>query len=247
MPGRGAGGPDRRASDTGKRAPAATGCVEGFRGHTPDAAAWLGGPVRSGGQRVVRRRWRVEEQIRPAAARPGSLRRIGRRRGQLVRGPCDEVPGVVGGAVPGVVVPGVGCVVVAGAVPGGGRALMPRAVPGRERAVVGLRCGGRRSRGNRGGGREAPGGHGGGRRTIRRGGTADQGEDGEEERGQHTSHPGRVRPGPPRVRGHLGRPDRSGGVGRWRSTELRICPAPRTTVVDGSSARRTRVPRQRAR
>lgn len=235
MAGRGTGGPVRRAPDTGKRAPAAAGCVEGCRGGTVDAAAWLGGPRRSGGQRVVRRRWRVEEQIRPAGARPGGLRRIGPRRGPLVRGLGDDVPGVVGGAVPGAVVPGVGCVAVAGAVPGG------------ERAVVGPRCGGRRSRGGRDGGREAPGGLGGGRRTVRRGGTADQGEDGEEQRGQHTSHPVRVDPGPCRVRGHLGRPDRSGGVGRWRSTELRICPAPRTTVVDGSSARRTRVPRQRAR
>lgn len=248
MTGRGTGGPARRPPDTGKRAPAATGCVEGFRGDTMDAAAWLGGPRRSGGQRVVRRRWRVEEQIRPTGARPGSLRRIGRRPGQLVPRLRHEVPDVVCGAVPGVVVAGVGCAVVAGSVAGRERALMAWAVPGRERAVVGPRCGGRRSRGDRGGGREASGGQGGGRRSVRRGGTADQGEDGEEQRGQHTSHPVRVRPGPSRERGrgHLGWPDRSGGVGRWRSTELRICPAPRTTVVDGSSARRTRVPRQRA-
>lgn len=241
MTGRGTGGPARRPPDTGERAPAATGCVEGFRGGTMGAAAWLGGPRRSGVQRVVRRRWRVEEQIRPAGARAGSLRRIGRRPGLLVPRLRHDVPDVVCGTGPGVVVTGVGCAVVAGAVPGSECALMPWAVPGRERAVVGLRCGGRRSRGDRGGGREASGGQGGGPRTVRRRGTADQGEDGEEQRGQHTSHPG-----PSPVRGHLGRPVRSGGVGRWRSTELRICPAPRTTVVDGSSARRTRVPRQRA-
>lgn len=240
MTGRGTGGPARRPPDTGKRTPPATGCVEGFRGGTTDAAAWLGGPCRSGGQRVVRRR-RVDEQIRPAGARPGSLRRIGRRPGLLVPRLRHDVPDVVCGTGPGVVVTGFGCAVVAGAVPGSECALMPRAVPGRERAVVDLRCGGRRSRGDRGGGREASGCQGGGRRTARSGGTADQGEDGEEERGQHASHPG-----PSPVRSHLGRPDRSGGVGRWRSTELRICPAPRTTVVDGSSARRTRVPRQRA-
>ncbi|SCF63365.1 hypothetical protein GA0115255_100902 [Streptomyces sp. Ncost-T6T-2b] len=241
MTGRGTGGPARRPPDTGERAPAATGCVEGFRGDTMDAAAWLGGPRRSGGQRVVRRRWRVEEQIRPAGARPGSLRRIGRRPGLLVPRLRHDVLDVVCGTGPGVVVTGVGCAVVAGAVPGSECALMPWAVPGRERAVVDLRCGGRRRGGDRGGGREASGCQGGGRRTVRRGSTADQGEDGEEQRGQHTSHPG-----PYPVRGHLGRPVRSGGVGRWRSTELRICPAPRTTVVDGSSARRTRVPRQRA-
>ncbi|SBV02586.1 hypothetical protein YW5DRAFT_02043 [Streptomyces sp. Ncost-T6T-1] len=241
MTGRGTGVPARRPPDTGERAPAATGCVEGFRGDTMDAAVWLGGPRRSGGQRVVRRRWRVEEQIRPAGARPGSLRRIGRRPGLLVPRLRHDVPDVGGGTGPGVVVTGVGCAVVAGAVPGSERALMPWAVPGRERAAVDPRCGGRRRGGDRGGGREASDCRGGGRRTVRRRGTADQREDGEEQRGQHTSHPG-----PSPVRGHLGRPVRSGGVGRWRSTELRICPAPRTTVVDGSSARRTRVPRQRA-
>ncbi|OCC13497.1 hypothetical protein A3Q37_00468 [Streptomyces sp. PTY087I2] len=261
MTGRGTGGPVRRPPDTGKRAPAATGCVEGFRGDTLDAAAWLGRPRRGGGQRVVRRRGCVEEQVRPAGARPGSLRRIGRRPGLLVPGPRHEVPDVVCGvvcdvvcdAVPGVVVSGAEYAVVAGVVPGRTDAVMPCAMPGPmglrngRRRCGGRRSGGRRSGGSGDGGREAPGGQGGGHRPVRRGGTADQGEDGEEQRGQHAPHPVRVRPGLSPVRRHLGWPDRSGGVGRWRSTELRICPAPRTTVVDGSSARRTRVPRQRAR
>lgn len=249
MAGRGTGGPARRSPDAGKRAPAAARCVEGVRGDVLDAAARFGRPRRCGGQRVVRRRWRVEEQVRPAGARPGSLRRIGRRRGLLVRGLRHEMPDVVRGAVTGLMqdvvcdavpgpVPGVECAVVAGAVPGRRCTVMPCAM----RGSVDLRCGGRRRGGDRGGGREASGGQGGGCRPVRRGGAADQGEDGEEQRGQHTPHPG-----PSPVRRHLGWPDRSGGVGRWRSTELRICPAPRTTVVDGSSARRTRVPRQRAR
>lgn len=249
MTGRGTGGPARRSPDAGKRAPAAARCVEGVRGDALDAAARFGRPRRCGGQRVVRRRWRVEEQVRPAGARPGSLRRIGRRRGLLVRGPRHEMPDVVRGAVTGLMrdvvsgavhgpVPGVEPAVVAGAVPGRRCGVMSRAMHG----AVDLRRGGRRRGGDRGGGREASGGQRGGCRPVRRGGAADQGEDGEEQRGQHTPHPG-----PSPVRRHLGWPDRSGGVGRWRSTELRICPAPRTTVVDGSSARRTRVPRQRAR
>lgn len=248
MTGRGTGGPARRPPDTGKRTPAAARCVEGVRGDPPAADARLGRPRRSGGERVVRRRGRVEEQVRPAGAGPGRLRRIGRRPGLLVPGLRHEVPDVAYGAGPGVVVPGVECAVAAGAVPGCADAVMPCAMHG----PLGLRngrrrCGGRRSGGGGDGGREASGGQGGGRRAVRRGGTADQGEDGEEQRGQHAPHPVRVYPGQSPVRRHLGRPDRSGGVGRWRSRELRICPAPRTTVVDGSSARRTRVPRQRAR
>ncbi len=248
MTGRGTGGPARRPPDTGKRAPAAARCVEGVRGDAPDAAARLGRPRWNGGQRVVRRRWSVEEQVGPAGARPRGLRRIGRRRGLLVRGLRDEVPHVVRGAAPRLMgdvvrdavpgpVPEVACAVGAGAVPGRRCAV----VPGAMRGPVDLGCGGRRSLGDNGG-REASGGRGCGRRSVRRGGTADQGEDGEEQCGEHTPHPG-----PSPVRRHLGWPDRSGGAGRWRSTELRICPAPRTTVVDGSSAGRTRVPRQRAR
>lgn len=249
MTGRGTGGPARRSPDAGERAPAAARCVEGVRGGVLDAAARFGRPRRSGGQRVVRRGWRVEEQIRPAGARAGSLRRIGRRRGLLVRGLRDEMPDAVCGAVPRPMrdvvcdavpglVPVVECAVVAGAVPGRRCAVVPCAM----RGPVDLGCGGRRRGGDRGGGREVSAGQNGGRRPVRRGRTADQGEDGEKQRGQHTPHPG-----PSPVRRHLGWPDRSGGLGRWRSTELRICPAPRTTVVDGSSASRTRVPRQRAR